>query len=434
MSDPVDVLQATAWYPPHHMGGTEVYLTGLVAGLSDLGVRSRVLVPSGDATSARYTHAGAEVMTYPARDGAEAASLDTFEALLRAHPDAIYHQHAWTPDCGPDHLHIARRLGLRTILTVHTPNLNCLRGTMMLFGAAPCDGEIILHRCGACWAQGRGAPRAVAQAVAHLPVSLSRQAGRGPSRLATALGARAMVFNRLATFAQMTQDADHVVAVCGWLQDALGINGIPPSRLLLSRQGVSGDFLDQAVAGRDGSDGPRRPGPLRLLYLGRWHPVKGVDVVVRAIRAAPKVEVELTIHAVGAGPEEDIYRDQVRTLAGDDARIRLRDPLPRDALPGVMRDHDALVIPSTWMETGPLVALEAQAVGLYVLGSRLGGIAELVDETRDGQLVAAGDVPAWTAAIKALAESPPARASGPPRVRSMRDAASDMARLYGLAA
>ena len=97
-----------------------------------------------------------------------------------------------------------------------------------------------------------------------------------------------------------------------------------------------------------------------------------------------------------------------------------------------MARHDALVVPSLWLETGPLVVLEAQAAGLYVMGSRLGGIAELVGDGAGGELVEAGSVRAWTAAIARLAER---RASGalprrPREVRTMAAAAAEMAELY----
>ena len=101
-----------------------------------------------------------------------------------------------------------------------------------------------------------------------------------------------------------------------------------------------------------------------------------------------------------------------------------------------MARHDVLVVPSLGLETGPLVVLEAQAAGLYVMGSHLGGIAELVGEGIGGELVEAGSQRAWTAAIARLAER---RANGgalpcrPRAVRTMSTAAAEMAELYRVA-
>ena len=53
--------------------------------------------------------------------------------------------------------------------------------------------------------------------------------------------------------------------------------------------------------------------------------------------------------------------------------------------------YDALLVPSVCLETGPLVVLEAFAAGVPVIGSRLGGIAEMVQDGMDGLLFEAGN-------------------------------------------
>ena len=84
------------------------------------------------------------------------------------------------------------------------------------------------------------------------------------------------------------------------------------------------------------------------------------------------------------------------------------------------------------MEMAPLVVLEAKAAGLPVIGSRIGGIAELVREPEDGALVPAGDVGALTEAISAMVSSRTALpcVSRTGKVRTMRDVADDMAAIY----
>ena len=48
--------------------------------------------------------------------------------------------------------------------------------------------------------------------------------------------------------------------------------------------------------------------------------------------------------------------------------------------------------------------MEAQIYGTPVLGSRLGGIPELIEESKTGELLPAGDVELWTRTIRALWE------------------------------
>lgn len=424
------VLQASAWYPPDQLGGTEVYLEGLVQSLRALQIESTILVPRSMADPQPYDHQGVNVVCYPSQEmaGGRSASLGHFEHVLRQSGADIYHQHAWTPDCGSEHLGLARRMGLSTVLTVHTPGNGCLRGTMMLHGETACDGLIQDQRCGRCWAESRGAPTGVAAALGALPLGVARRFLGMEGSIFTALSARALAERKKGEFDEMVENADRVVAVCQWLYDSLASNGVPAEKLVLSRQGLTDQFIKTARR-----TAPRPHGsPLRLLYLGRWHPVKGVDLLVRALRTLPaEVPVELTIHAISGGVEEEAYRAKVLAMIGGDPRIVVGVPLSRDELPRAMSAFDALAVPSIWLETGPLVVLEAQAAGLYILGSDLGGIAELVDSPTSGTLVPAGDVDAWVAAIGKLARAPVAPDVGPvPHVRSINQAASDMSTLY----
>lgn len=432
----IHVVQAAAWYAPHDVGGTEVYLEGLVAGLRTRGIESAVIVPRHPAAGAAYRHRDTPVETYPvnrepARDEfARERPHDGFEAfrsLLARHAGAIYHQHSWTRGCGPHHLAAARAMGFRTVLTVHVPGNICLRGTMLRFGDEICDGRIDAETCGACWAQGRGLPRPLAGLLARTPAVAARAARRAPGRAATALATREIGAAAARRFADMARNADRIVAVCQWLADALARNGAPRDRIVLSRQGIAAGFRD-ALAEPARDDGHKG---LRLLYVGRIDPVKGLDNLVRAFTQARAAGATLTICGLMASADEACL-NRIRALAARDPRIALRDGGDRAELAAIFAAHDVLAVPSIWLETGPLVVLEAQAAGLYVLGSNLGGVAELVEPGEDGELVAPSDIAAWTAAIERLArrfaENPRRRAPKP--VRTMDAAAGDMAEIY----
>ena len=66
-----------------------------------------------------------------------------------------------------------------------------------------------------------------------------------------------------------------------------------------------------------------------------------------------------------------------------------------------------MVVPSQWLETGPLVVLEAFAAGTPVIGSNLGGIAELVTDGVDGLLVDPASSPAaWADSLRRVCSDP----------------------------
>jgi len=61
---------------------------------------------------------------------------------------------------------------------------------------------------------------------------------------------------------------------------------------------------------------------------------------------------------------------------------------------------DLLVVPSTWWENSPLTVLEALAAGVPVVGSRTGGLPELIEDGRTGLLVTPGDAAALRTALE----------------------------------
>jgi glycosyltransferase involved in cell wall biosynthesis len=413
----IRVVQAVAWYPPGHVGGTEVYLSGLVGALHRSGIASTVLVPSGGAP---YRHGGVSVETYPDYD------LEAFTRRLTLHQGAIYHQHSWTGGCGPRHLEAARALGMSTVLTVHVPGVVCLRGDMMHLGRTPCDARIDPVRCGACRAHGQGLPVPLGRLLGRVPRGIAARMRRLPARLGTILGQREIGEAKRSEFCEMLAAADRVVVVCRWLHDAFAANGADVERVILSRQGVDDALAAALVASADTG------GPLRLLYLGRFDRGKGVDVAVEAVRRCSDPNLELTVHTPEPAADQASYVRAVRARAARDPRIRFEPAVSRDRLPAVLARHDALLVPSRWLETGPLVVLEAQAAGLPVLGSALGGIAELAEPDAGDVLLPVDDVAAWSHAISRLAAAKAGAGLnrlGRP-VRTMSAAAQDMAALY----
>jgi glycosyltransferase involved in cell wall biosynthesis len=434
------ILFASAWCPPYHLGGTEVYLAGLAEELALRGVDCIALTPQPPGAPERYTHGAMRVETYPVdaaptrkdiRSDAPHRGFDRFRALLQEHRGAIYHQQSWTRGCGPNHLRMAREAGFRTLATVHVAGNFCLRGTMLRFGRAPCEGPVGAQLCGACWAHANGASECVARLIASAPRRWSETALRIDARIATMFGAHALGARKLAALHEMAGNAEFVVAVCRWLYDALRANGVPEEKLVLSRQGVGRDF---AVAPRRDRSGAMNAS-LRLAYFGRWDAVKGVDFAIDAMRALPAdCPASLTIHAIAGDAAALRYEEELRRRAALDPRIVVASAVARNALVQTMAQYDALVIPSLWLETGPIVALEARALGLFILGSRRGGLTELITEGVDGELLDPSDVMAWTTAIARLAKRRQSGATLAPRVvdraRTMADVADEMLALY----
>jgi glycosyltransferase involved in cell wall biosynthesis len=125
--------------------------------------------------------------------------------------------------------------------------------------------------------------------------------------------------------------------------------------------------------------GPDRDGSVvRLGYLGRLDPVKGVELLLAASRDLAADGWELRI----AGTGESRFVESLEKLPRHHNVRFVGRVEPNVFLPEV----DALIVPSRWPEAAGLVVLEAFAQGVPVLGARRGGIPELIIEGSNGFL------------------------------------------------
>jgi len=124
---------------------------------------------------------------------------------------------------------------------------------------------------------------------------------------------------------------------------------------------------------------------------------KGVEVVCRALAELP---AEVVLWLVGDGPDEEKLRRLAQEV-GVANRVRFLGNQVH--VQPYLQAADCLVCPSLWAEAAGLVNLEAQASGLPVVGSRIGGIPEYVEDGQTGLLFPAGDVPALTECLRQLA-------------------------------
>ncbi|HTL87907.1 MAG TPA: glycosyltransferase [Leptolyngbya sp.] len=395
----MNVIQASAWFPPDSFGGVEVYLDGLVQDLSAIGLQCKVAAARKQPQPTIEHYNETEVYRYPAED------LTAFQAWLTQNRAGIYHQHTLRSGCGLAHLQVAKQLRMKTVLTVHMPDLACLRGTLMQGGNSACDGKIEIDRCSACLGVSKRVPSWALEQLSKIPSAIAlpmRQRLQQSSnvrlrQLGTTIATPAQVRDQQRQFNQAVELSDRIVVVCQWLYDAFVLNGVPESKLVLSRHGVS--TVEPSVS-------RSITVPIRIGFLGRWQATKGVQILAQALQQIPNAPVELIIHATHADQHGAANREKVLAIAQNDARIHIKPTLARSEISNAIAQFDLLAVPSQWLETGPLVVLEAFAARTPVIGSDLGGIAELVNHKIDGWLLPASDVNAWANAIAQLAENP----------------------------
>jgi glycosyltransferase involved in cell wall biosynthesis len=144
-------------------------------------------------------------------------------------------------------------------------------------------------------------------------------------------------------------------------------------------------------------------GPLRVGYIGRLEPHKGVAVLIDAVARVPGC----TLQIIGEGPERSSLQCRAASASVGD-RVRFIGYAKHDQLVNAYRHVDVVAIPSLetpgWIEQFGRVAVEAMASGVPVVGSDSGSLPEVIGDA--GVLVPPGDSDALAAALARLAADP----------------------------
>jgi glycosyltransferase involved in cell wall biosynthesis len=199
---------------------------------------------------------------------------------------------------------------------------------------------------------------------------------------------------------------DHVVAVSEALRRYLIHAGVPAHQVSAIPSGVDTERFDPQVHAGDLRHELGLPaaalliGTVAILRVKKGH----LDVLAAAPRVLAEVPDALFVFA-GDGPQSDNLKREI-AARGLEARVRLLG-LRRD-VPNVLKSLDLFVLP-THEEALGTSFLEAQAMGVPVIGTRVGGVPEAVRENETGLLVPAHDPAALAAAILALARDPDRR-------------------------
>ncbi len=437
------IVQAVGWYFPDSLGGTEVYVAGLSRRLQKAGHDVAVAAPApGTGREYRYEHEGVPVYRYPTparptrdqcRGVTPARGADFFHRWLDQRRPDVVHFHTFVTGLGLAEVKRAKQGGARVICTTHSASLGfvCERGTMMRWGETPCDGICRPRKCAACVLHQRGIPKPAARLCAAIAAPVARVGQFVPGRCGTLLAMPHFVARNRRMQRELLETVDRFVLLTRQALEVVAANGGPRGKLALNRLGLSQPNVTRKPG--PGTHPTRRP--VRIGYLGRFDPIKGVHDLARAVAGLPR-EVPLCVEFRGpVRTERDrgVVR-QLQAILRNEPRTTFAPAVAPDEVPRVLAAYDLLCCPSICLEGGPTVAIEAQAVGTPVIGTRLGGLAEIVADGRDGRLFEPGDWRGLAGVLKEVAADPAATVDrwrdGLPTPRTMDDIAADYLVLY----
>lgn len=118
-------------------------------------------------------------------------------------------------------------------------------------------------------------------------------------------------------------------------------------------------------------------GKINLLFVGRFDPQKGLDLLLEAFNSCQRQDLHLTIigdNVVGGG---------VKIEKKNTDRVTFLGWIPHDKLASYYSACDVVIMPSRWEAFG-LVAIEAMKYGKAVIVSNRGALPELIEDGKNG--------------------------------------------------
>ncbi len=300
------------------------------------------------------------------------------EALLeRVRPD-VAHIHNIYHHLSPSILPVLRRHGIPVVMTLHDLRLLCPAIHMLRHGE-------ICERCRG----GRFHNAVLGRCV--------------KDSLAASLLAAIETFHQRSRRLYEEQ-VDLFLCPSRFIRDKYLDWGFPAAKLKHLPNFVD---LEQWHPDRIPRDRPRDA----YLYFGRLSREKGLHTLLQAQRlwetgyAAGTLDTApLTLLIAGDGPSDQDLRRFAGSLKVE--KVEFLGPLRPDALRAALGRSRFTVLPSEWYENSPMATLESLAAGIPQVGTRLGGIPEMIEDGRNGTLVEPRDPESLLRGLVAAAAFP----------------------------
>jgi glycosyltransferase involved in cell wall biosynthesis len=201
--------------------------------------------------------------------------------------------------------------------------------------------------------------------------------------------------------------ATRIIAVSDGIADELVRRyGIEPAKVVVIPNGIEPDRLQPArtraaVRAELGIDASA---PM-ILQVGRLTPQKGYDLLIAAMPAIRERHPDVQLLCVGDGPDRELLEALAASHYMED---QIHFAGHREDVPDLLAAADLVVLASR-SEGMPYTLLEAMGMGLAVVATRIGGIADVVEDRTTGVLVPPESSPALARAIVDLLGDEPRR-------------------------
>ena len=403
------VLVVSNGFPPRGQWGTEYYTHQLVSGLVKRGHEVAVLHPERDGSRTRYTlertTGAGGVRVYllhnegdPEKSFAESFRdqrvEECFRSILREWTPAVVHFTYLLWGLSVRMPIVCREENVPTVVTLTDYSLVCHRGQMFDWTMKRCFGPHPPDVCARCirepgpfdgnrleLAAKRTAIRSLARVGGVGRVVMPRDLEEREEAVRESIGA-----------------VGHLVAPTHVIGEAFLALGALPEKISHLCYGLDPSGFEMAQEEPESKK-------IRFGYLGQFTPHKGLAALLQAVeimrcRLPESVEPwELLLYGRATGGRNREYA--IELLAKDRGpRVLVEKPFSPLECARILRDLNAVVIPSEWDENAPLTVLQARAAGVPIIASDVPGIREVLEDGVHGILCPVGDPHALANAMR----------------------------------
>lgn len=418
------ILLTTHQFFPVHFAGTEVAARDTGLELLERGHEVHVLTVdprpghSGpEIGTVDYDHRGLRVhaLRIPDRLAARRAGAEPVR-LEYADETVAEHVRGWARRLAPDvvHMfHLARLTGstLDALRELEVPLVFtatdfwsvCVRSILMRTNGELCSGpDEISSNCLECrgaekWFGIEPSSRPSRRRALYRRFARDAKAGTGSDE--TRAETVRAVLERGDFLRARLERVDAIIAPTALMRDLLVENGMPADLVRTHPYSIDVSRFDAVRRTRR-----RGAAGIRFAYVGTIRRPKGVHVLVRAFRRLR--DRHATLEIIGDVDSDPEYFHELYELAAGDDRIRFAGGIPNERIPERLERIDVQVVPSLWYENAPLTIYSAQAAGVPVVASDLGGMSEVVSHEHNGLLFRCGDVADLAKSLRRLASEP----------------------------
>ncbi len=368
------ILLVSEYFYPQSSGGTELYVYNLAVSLQKQQHEVFILSVNNEIKE-NFTYKSLSVSYIPFNQNFQtsvitgeqpADNLSQFLAIIEAIKPNIIHFHTLTTSIGAFHVEIAKNAGFKVVLTSHIASHTCIRGNLIQLGKLICDGKVEEKKCLTCYLQHRKIPEPF-NVIASFGIRFTQL----PKNYAS------IVKHKQKELSILKISLNQLIVVSNWQQQIFIKNGFDQQKITLSRQAIN---INKTLKSKETISKK-----LVLGFIGRISKIKGLHVLLASLKQIFTENIELRIAAIQVKDELDYYHQHKQQTEILPNCIWIEN-LPNENIGDFIQQLDILCVPSQGLETGPFVVYESLAQGVPVLGSDLGGIAELISEGKNGWL------------------------------------------------